>query len=764
MYNAFIDLYVDPKTKVVLSLIDSLILTIFYSSLTDFYYLGPYLLNLISSIKFLCNSKEITSKIINENFMDINTMICDLIGFFNGFTRALCQDYNCYLGCDAIYNERCFLHLRKNNNDSLLVMCRERSGSNDYFQLKSLGQMKSKQRDKIQSEQEDKIEVKNSNILMFMKYKKSEKEKEYLNFDYNNNNKKRIYVYDEENKMSDNNELMIQKMENSMITNNLDLPSESQLFDEDENENNNEINNEINNNGYDNEQILEVFDFINNVTKKNDEIEINYDKQDKINKNKINSNLSKSYNNKKEKNSEDENIYEKFKHQKSHEIKNYKIDNKFDKKKIEPLFYRNKTNNFDKSLTLKNMELIKNIDFDDLNNDDISDDYTDTKKESNINYQDVMKESLINNFNQINNNYIDEEVSQVFHNNKTNNFDFSNNRNNFNNYNQWNNNNYKMNHNNIYYPTQNLNEENNFNSNNNQPIVPYIPHFNLNNENNNNFNFPNNNHTLNQFSQNDLSFLNGYSKTENFKEDFIKLNKSNPEIISELKEKLCFYYSLFQTNKLMNLSFKGYIGINIRPNNIINNKEFYINFFTEKWKDNNYFINREFNKKIEQITENIYKIRLLKQNNAVKLITYLINQNIIATFDLLKTQIKINNNLLIYQFKYSNNIFEHVKKIEIILEYKNNFQMFNQIVSDGNIIKSNNVSSNIIYLNSIQEGRVSFPVNNIYLYIKKVIIQVILKNYILSDMNCKISFSNSINESQVPLPCKKSSLLSFQYE
>ena len=321
-----------------------------------------------------------------------------------------------------------------------------------------------------------------------------------------------------------------------------------------------------------------------------------------------------------------------------------------------------------------------------------------------------------------------------------------------------------MNHNNIYYPTQNLNEENNFNSNNTQPIVPYIPQLSLNNDNNNNFNFSNNNNTLNQFSQNDLSFLSGYSKTENFKEDFIKLNKSNPEIISELKEKLCFYYSLFQTNKLMNISLKGYIGINIRPNNIINNKEFYINFFTEKWKDNNYFINREFNKKIEQITENIYKIRLLKQNNAVKLITYLINQNIIATFDLLKTQIKIDNNYLIYQFKYSNNIFEHVKKIEIIIEYKNNFQMFNQIVSDGNIIKSNNVTSNIIYLNSIKEGRVSFPVNNIYLYIKKVIIQVILKNYILSDMNCKISFSNSINESQVSLPCKKSSLLSFQYE
>ena len=756
MYNPFIDLYVDPKTKVVLSLIDSLILTIFYSSLTDFYYLGPYLLNLISSIKFLCNSKEITTKIINENFLDINTMICDLIGFFNGFTRALCQDYNCYLGCDAIYNERCFLHLRKNNNDSLLVMCRERSGSNDYFQLKSLGQIKSKQRDKIQSDKEEKIEVKNNNIIMFMKFKKTEKKNEYLNFDYNNY-KKRKYVYDEENKIQDNNnDLMNQKMENSMITNNLDLPSESQLFDEDDNENNDEINN----NGNDYGEILEVFDFINNVTKKNSEIEKNYDKQNKVNKNAINNQLSKSFNNKKEKNFENTNNYEKFTHQKSHEIKNYNNDNQFEIKKLEPGFYRNQTINFDKNLTLKNMELIKNIDFDDLNNDEISDDNTDIKKENNMNYKDIEKESLLNNFNQINNNYIDEEVTQVFRNNKAINFDFSNNKNNFNNI-LWNDN-YKMNHNNIYYPTQNLNDENNFNINNNQPLIPYIPQLSMDNTTNNNFNFSNNNHSLNQFSQNDLSFLSGYSKTENFKEDFIKLNKSNPEIISELKEKLCFYYSLFQTNKLMDISLKGYIGINIGPNYMINNKEFYINFFTEKWKENNYFLNREFNKKIEQITENIYKIRLLKQSKAVKLITYLVNQNIIVKYDLIQTQIKINNNFLIYQFYYLNNIYEHVKKIEIILEYKNNFQMFNQIASDGNIIQIDNIKTNIIYQNSIKEGKVSFPINNIYFYIKKVIIQVVLKKYILSDMNCKISFSNSINQSQETLPCKKSSLLSFQ--
>ena len=753
MYNSFIDLYINPKTKVVLSLIDSIILIIFYSSLTDFYYLGPYLLNLVSSIKFVCNSKEINTKIIYENLMDINTMICDLIGFFNGFTRALCQDYNCYLGCDAIYNERCFLHLRKNNNGSLLVMCREHSGSNDYFQLKSLGQIKPKQREKMSdnndTNNEDKIQVKNQNIFMMMKLKKNEKKKEYLTFDYNNYKPNRKYVYEKERK---NNELKINdlvnhKLENSMVSNNLDLPSESQIFDE----NDENINNNLNNNEYG--QIMEVFDFINNVTKKNDEKGIIYNYKPKIIKDKKNISLSKSYNFKKEPNLNSEDNYKIFRHQKSNEIERYELNKHHN-------YDRAKTTNFDLNITLKNMELIKSINFDDLENDYDYNDNIDINKAQNmtLNYDNIMKESLMNNFNKINNKYIDEEISQVF--NQTN----SNNFNNINN-NNWNNNNYKINNNNIYYPTQNVINENNnnFNMTNNssQSIVPYIPQLNFNN-NNINYSQPINS----PFSQNDLSFLRGYSKVDNLKEDFIKIDKKNPNIISELKEKICYNYSLSQdnNNELKNISFKGYIGINIRPPNIINNKEFYINFLTEKWKDYNYFTNREFNKKLEQITENIYKINLLKQKTAVKLITYLINRNLIEKINLIKAQIKIGNNILIYKFDYLNNIYENIKRTEIIIEYKHNYQIFNDISTDGNITENTNEKTNIIFKNYIKEGKILFPNNNIYLYIKKINIQIILKNTPLSNMNFKISFSNSANQSQETLPCRKISLLSFQYE
>ena len=736
LYNPFIDLYINPKTKVILCLIDSIILSIFYSSLTDFYYLGPYLLNLISSIKFLCNSKELKYKIIYENFLDINTMICDLIGFFNGFTRALCQDYNCYLGCDAIYNERCFLHLRKNNNDSILVMCREHSGSNDYFQEKSIQQLKPKLKDKNinEKENENKIEIKNRNILMFIKFKKNEKKMEYLTYDYNSYSKKK-YDYDDEHKINNKNNLL----DKSIITNNLDFPSESQLFDDNEDLN---INDNMINNGNKNEkeQNIEVFDFINNMINQNDEINYDYNN---IKNDKKKNQLSKSYNFAKENN------YEKFKPQKSIEIKNnYSFMNNNSNNQSDKNihnFFRNKTMNYDKRITLKNMELIKNIDFGDLVNDDTDERSNEINNGLKINNENINQNSIFNNFYQINNNYIDDEINQVFNND---------------NFNTINNNNFNKN-NNIYYPSQ----ETNMNLNNNvQSIVPYIPQFTFSNSNNNIINAYNYT-TQKSFSQNDLSFLNGYSKTNNLKEDFIRIDKKNPTIISELKEKINYYYFLSQdNNKLANISLKGYIGINIKPPNIINNKEFYINFFNEKWKDYNHFTNRELNKNIEQITENIYKICLIKQQNAIKLITYSINKNIIEKINLIRTQIKIFNNILIYKFDYMNKIVESVKNIEIIIEYKNDCPKFNKISTDGIIVEDNNYKSNIIYKKVINEGKILFPFNNIYLYIKKINIQIILKNTLLTDMNCKISFSNSVNQCQESLPCKKISLISFQYE
>ena len=799
------DLYVTPKTKVSLRLIDSFILIVFYSSLVDFYYIAPYLLNFVSSIKYVCQSKEISTKIINKKFMDISTMICDLIGFFNGFTRALCQDYNCYLGGDAIYNERCFLHLRKNVNDSILVICRQHSGSNEYYQLKSMGQIIPKNRNIIQNnEKEIKIDVKSKRIIDFMKFKKNLKKKKYLGIDFNH-----------ENNNNDDNEYIKQdydddyNINNSINTNNLDLPSESQILDEKEKDN-------------ENDQILEAFDFINIVTSRNEK---DYNKHkskilEEINSEKPTSlkliNLKKN----KASNSKPKN---------PKKIDSFFAEDNFSQFSEIPEIHRNKTQKFNKIIANKNMELIKSIDFEELNNDFHNNNNNKENKYSE--YDNNMKDSLMYNFNQINNNYIDQEntlpyeqinryntndkkglynrdhmpkrlyrnqsvyiPSNTFNKSIMNSINESeinlneSNNNIFNNmfyssqqnisYPFENNNSSINNSNNIYYPIQTINSninnmsDNNINiynsinqtNNNNinyntQSIVPFIPNFNNNQfQNNNNFANPN------QFSQNDLTFLGGYAKTNNLKEDFIKINPNNPEIISELKEKVYYYHSLSNGCKLINIKSKGYIGINIKPPNVINNKQFYINFISEKWKDHNYFIERDMNKNIQQVTEMIYKIQLQKQQKAVKLITYSISENIISKIKIIDTQLNLYNNQLIYKFNYYQNSLKFVQRIEIIVEYKTNFQFWNMIKTKGNITNNNSQKLNVLYNRSLNEGTIIFPNNcNIFPFIGRISIMIQLKNAIASNMNIKINYSNSTIQSQESLFCKKVSLLCFEY-
>ena len=798
------DLYVTPKIKVSLRIIDTFLLIVFYSSLADFYYIAPYLLNFVSSIKYVCQSKEINTKIINKKFMDINTMICDLIGFFNGFTRALCQDYNCYLGCDAIYNERCFLHLRKNNNDSILVMCRQHSGSNDYYQLKSMGQIIPKNRNIIQNnEKEIKIVVKSKRLIDFMKFKKELKKNKYLRIDHNyekNSNDNNHHFNEYEKDYENNYYLNTTRINNMNNITNLDLPSESQILEEKDNE-------------YD--QVLEAFDFINNVTSKNAKDENTYKSKilEEINNEKS---TSKKKSNLKKRNES----HNKPKNNKKFDF-SFKED-KFSKFSEIPDIHRNKTQKFNKMIASKNMELIKSIDFDELNNDS----YNNNKKENKNEYNNNINDSLMYNFIQINNNYIDQENTLSYEQINRHNYNdkqelyYSRNMpkrlyrnqsvhipsNNINrsvmnsvndsginpnesinnifypsqqNISYSNKNNIISNSNNIYYPIQNMNSNISYMSNNNninfnnsisqnynnntkyntQSIVPFIPGFN-NNQFQNNNNFTNSN----QFSQNDLTFLGGYEKTNNLKEDFIKINPNNPEIISELKEKVYYYHSLSNGCKLINITSKGYIGINIKPPNIINNKQFYINFISEKWKDHNYFIERDINRNIEQVTEMIYKIQLQKKQNAVKLITYSISKNIISKIKIIDTQINLCNNQLIYKFIYYQNSHKFVQRIEVIVEYKNNFQFWNMIKSEGSITNNNCQKLNVLYNRSINEGKIIFPNNcNIYPFIGKISIMIQLKNAIASNMNIKIKYSNSTIQSQESLFCKKVSLLCFEY-
>ena len=214
------------------------------------------------------------------------------------------------------------------------------------------------------------------------------------------------------------------------------------------------------------------------------------------------------------------------------------------------------------------------------------------------------------------------------------------------------------------------------------------------------------------------------------------------------------------------MSLKGYIGINIRPPNIINNKIFYINILSEKWKDNNYIIDKDINKKIEQITGMIYKIQLQKKQKTEQLILYSVNPNVASKINVIDSKINIYNNQLMYKFNYYKNSYKFVHKIEIIIEFKNNYMGSNTIKTDGNIKNNSNMKVNIVYNKSINEGKIIFLNSNynIFQYIKKISIMIQLRKAIISNMNIQIKYSNSINQTQESLFCKKVSLICFQYE
>ena len=91
------DVYASQKIKATVKSIGSLILIVFYSSLIDFYYIGPNIHNILSELKFLVKSKSVTAKLVHKIFIDVNTMLFDTMAFFNGFNRAVIKDVKKHL-------------------------------------------------------------------------------------------------------------------------------------------------------------------------------------------------------------------------------------------------------------------------------------------------------------------------------------------------------------------------------------------------------------------------------------------------------------------------------------------------------------------------------------------------------------------------------------------------------------------------------------------------------------------------------------------
>ena len=234
------DIYSSPKIKATVKKVNSLIVIIFYSSLIDFYYIGPYIHDTLSEIKFLTNTNSVTAKAVQKKFFDINTMIFDRISFFNGFNRTMTKDMKILLSEDVIFNERIFLNLRGvPNSKEIMNMCRDFSGGKKYKEIIESEAIKTKVKADVKViEQpkygdEIKVEKNSTGIFKFLKFKNKVKKNFFLDEEID------IEEFSEYKNVY---EKSVQKIKN--------LNAE-----EGDSKENKEGNN-----------ILEVFDFINNVT------------------------------------------------------------------------------------------------------------------------------------------------------------------------------------------------------------------------------------------------------------------------------------------------------------------------------------------------------------------------------------------------------------------------------------------------------------------------------------------------------------------
>ena len=176
------DIYASPKIKATVKKVGSLIALLFYSSLVDFYYIGPYIHNTLSLIKFFTEKTSVKSQDVEKNFLDINVILFDTISFFNGFNRSVTKDMKLLLSEDVILNERIFLNLRGvPNSKEIMEMCRDYSGGKKYKEIIESETIKSKIKTDVKVfEQpkygdEVKVEKNEVGIFKFLKFKKKVK-------------------------------------------------------------------------------------------------------------------------------------------------------------------------------------------------------------------------------------------------------------------------------------------------------------------------------------------------------------------------------------------------------------------------------------------------------------------------------------------------------------------------------------------------------------------------------------------------------------
>ena len=186
------DIYVSPKIKATVKSVGTIILLLFYSSLVDFYYIGPYIHNTLSQIKYTTEKMLVNGQDIENNFYDMNVMLYDTISFFNGLNRSFVKDLDNFLKTNVVFNERLFLNLRGlYNSDEIMNMCRDYSGGQKYAEVIKSGKIKPKIKSKenfsknSKNDEKIKIEGDESSMFRFLKFKKKVKKKMFLDEDFN---------------------------------------------------------------------------------------------------------------------------------------------------------------------------------------------------------------------------------------------------------------------------------------------------------------------------------------------------------------------------------------------------------------------------------------------------------------------------------------------------------------------------------------------------------------------------------------------------
>ena len=718
LFSKLTDYYFTKEIKIVSTILGKLALIVFYNVSFDFYFISPFILNLIDIIQHICETPAPSAQKLKKCYFHISTVISDTLNLFNGFTRTSSVNFKDYLGQDSIFNQVCFIPIKKNSPE-LSVFYR------DYLTKNYEKQKNQKNKDPHPK----RIYIQSSSFVFYVnKRKKGLRLKEYtgkpfddtdgppeicqdskdkfntvtvVKTDTNNNNKNLRYNFGLENL----DKAAAQFLSSSTTTkskSNTNIPTVKGgeidllglgLYSE----------------AAGDSQSVQYSNNYNTVKNNNKEsFEINFDR-DTVEK--INQNVLKMNNQTKL------NILDTLDDSKETQTRSQSTNN---------VSIYNNSNNFRNG-----------VNFQDFNYFDFtSKSKFGLKKPTHTENYSVPQggvgscnQSLLSNKVPPSNSFSAQNPQaypqgvptfqkvQTFQNFSTlpgfgNNFM------------------------NERYETS-LNKtktlQQSFNS------VGYS-----------------NQHSQ-SFAQDDMSFLIGSINRGGNKEDFIQLDKYNPQIFCELKERI---YILFdQKGNASSIDSKGYIGLSLKKGFKIQKKKFSLMFLKDSWKGP-LFQNKEIDQKLQKVTEMNYSIELGNQENQVKMITYTINNQALAANRVLKGSFSWNNNTISISLSYTNMInFQNIYKTSIVIYPRTGMKCFVVSPKGGLSSVGKNGETTLSYPKGITEEKIEMNGTNV---IWKIGIRIELANAIVSGNDISVSFNNSI-KIQENLKVSKLALVNYEY-